>query len=804
MNKRILTLVLALVMVFGLAATAFAAPEVEKITNPKVQWLIDKNIVEGRLQDDGKTKVFDLDKTITREEVAKLVILYKGSENLARSLKGTKGIFSDVAIDRWSNGYINTAALDNLIIGYPDKTFKPEGEITYAEVAAILVRMNKKWTAADEKAAVWPSSFMKAAEQFGILKDVKIEDANAKAIRERVFEMMYNAFDGTYQAPIVNDKLGVVSRVWVDGIQLNGKDEFKVTRDTVFVGSDLNNLYKADDFYGALVRIALNKDNEITHIVILGNNGIAQPIARWNGIAEKGVIKDTAPAANLSNASNDEIEFDMADGILTVTDKTRIFVADKGTKNFYEAKKVGDAIDFKEEEHFEDVYAAYDVQAVTGVKYARVIVFAHGKELKANKDLVRITNNVNSSYKFMAENTKAVEKEYDISKYDKNFPANYGFEKMDVVKLTREGENGVSKVEKRIDYSEDNVYEVTAISDIRYNSDGTASFSGNKIELKDKNGSTKEFALSLDGVSVFTNGLGKGAHVQIAFEDTEKLVIDVISKVDIALRGWFEDGKPANYKCGFLTGINFTKHDGLLLTIKHEGVKDVYKPLTPDFLAPLTERFFDGCQGEKAFIEYLYERYSLAFTPGEEEDMGRYQLIVKIIEEAITQNILEEQGIEVCYQEKANNHDAYIHIVHELKLSDAFAEKVQKIILDEYKAWAEEECAKAKAEFAPYVKYLPSTGITWPSGVTNEQATNPENIKEEIVKFFNAKAAVDPEAPELTEDMIELTKLDDGGHWTYSIKGPELDECTTCEPLAVIDTFNITINTDTTLIIEIN
>lgn len=607
MNKKILTLVLALVMVLGTFGMAFAEVEVEKVTNPKVQWLIDKGIVEGRLQDDGETKVFDLDKTITREEVTKLVIFHRGSEKLARALQGTKGNYTDVDTGRWSNGFINAATVEDLVEGYPDKSFGPERDITYAEIAAILVRMDSRWTAADEKNADWPLSYIKAAEDFGILKDVKIGDANEAAVREKVFEMMYNAFDGKYQAPIVNDKMGVISRVWADSIEINGDDEYTITKDTIFIGDSLRVLYNAQDLRGALVRLAIDDDNEVSHVVVLGNNKIAQPIGKWVGIAEGGVIKDEAPAANLTEANKDEVVFE-GGRKLVINDKTRFFVADVEKGNYFEAEKLTDAIDTDKDEHLEGVYAAFDVQSVTDVEYARVIVFSAGKEPKDSKDLRRITESVRGNYLFKAEDTKANETEYSIKEYESAFPFNHEFERMDVVELVRTGETGVKRAVMKIDYSEDPVFKVTDIGDIRYHADGTVSFRGDEIELEDKNGTTNTYALDLDGVNVFTHGLAEGAHVQVHFDDDDNRVIDIVSKVDRGLKGTLPEGTPANEICGKILNL-VPNHDGTYLTVTLE-LKDepaylpkVYRILAEELLLVVDpDNEFDGITDEATLI----------------------------------------------------------------------------------------------------------------------------------------------------------------------------------------------------------
>lgn len=544
MNKRILTLVLALVMVFSLAVGAFAAPA--EADNAKVQWLVDKGIIEGRLQDDGKTKDLELDKTITREEVAKIVIYYRGSESLARALQGTKGIFTDVNADRWSNGFINAAQVEKLVEGYPDKTFQPAGDITYAEMAAILVRMNKKWTAADEKNAEWPLSYIDAAEKFGILKGLNIKDFNAKAVREKVFEMMYNAFDGKYQAPVANDRLGVVSRIWANEIELNGKDTYTIEKGTVVINGKNYSTFDVAKLYGALVRIVVDGENNVSHIVKLGDaekyEAIPPVETLWEGIVNKGsLVSDATIAANVMDKDGFEYK-----GVKYIFDgNTRFFVSDVKADNFFEAKKAADAVDFKNVDHMDHFYFAYDTSKVAGKNYVRAIVFSSGKDNGGDSTNYRVVGQMARDFKLTVEDVFAKEIETSFAKFNKAFPFNYDLDNLDVASFVLDKDNNVKSYDKIIDYSEDEVYAVENREDFRLTRDGKVTFVRSFIELKDEHGDKQTFDLD-PKADIFTHTAmvaknNKGLfNVQVRIKgDT----IDVVSIVDKDLEGALPAGK---------------------------------------------------------------------------------------------------------------------------------------------------------------------------------------------------------------------------------------------------------------------
>ena len=91
MNKKFLSLVLALVMVLGTFGNVFAAAAPEKkevkevpkltTTEAKAKWLIDNKYVVGTADKDGKaTGNMDLNSPIRRDAVAKMLVFAIGEQ----------------------------------------------------------------------------------------------------------------------------------------------------------------------------------------------------------------------------------------------------------------------------------------------------------------------------------------------------------------------------------------------------------------------------------------------------------------------------------------------------------------------------------------------------------------------------------------------------------------------------------------------------------------------------------------------------------------------------------------------------
>ena len=375
MNKKIISLVLALVMVLGTFSSVFAettkkaeakkaeaGEKVEKVVGKdnKIQYVIDKKLVEG--YEDGN---YGLDKNIKRSEITRLLVLANGNEELAKQLQGSMKIYSDVDTKHWANGVISvgtTVPSDAngiaMLAGYPDGSFKPENDVTYAELAKMLVVLAKKDLTADMvKNAKWATSWMTWAAQLGILDDVNVVDSNKAANRADAFTMVYNALYAMKEFKRVpaNETRGILSELDNKTLQLNQdkEKEYKITDSTVFViGVGRQQIQKVNvlnnkEFYlGSLVRILVNEKNEVTHIIELGNpekmalngqgstEGLVLNNKLWNGVADA-----TASTKAYKGNKNSDLAQSGFNSYVTFgfnsdrTEAKRVHFENEGTKN---------------------------------------------------------------------------------------------------------------------------------------------------------------------------------------------------------------------------------------------------------------------------------------------------------------------------------------------------------------------------------------------------------------------------------------------------------------------------------------
>lgn len=555
MNKKIISLVLALVMVLGTFTSVFAAEttekkaeakkaeageKVEKVVGKenKIQYIIDKKFVEG--YEDGS---YGYDKNIKRSEITRLLVIANGNEDLAKKLQGSMQVYSDVNTAHWANGVITVGTTRPsdangiaMLAGYPDGSFKPERDVTYAELAKMLVVLVKKdLTPEMVKNAVWASSWMTWAAELGILDDVTVADSNKAANRADAFTMMYNALYKMQEFKRVpaNEKIGVLSSLNKDKLVLNQdakEQEYTITADTVFVNTyekdrtnviKVKNITNPDYYLGSLVRIMTNDKKEVTHILELGNPkdmalgrpaGTAGDNSRWNGVADATVSTKWSDVNTLNSTMKTvldswaKIEFkDNRNGVKGITfqtpsnkevkyvrvnSDTKVYVANPYNNIMREVKDINEAMSLlgyapERWDMIPNVYAGYDTDGHTSAikrfdatdrNTAKVVVF-NVVAKSEDGDLYRVVNQSSSLGKATLEDTDGKLYDRDFFKNMSAFPYNYG-DLYDVIEVNPRAAAGTDTIDKRIDHSDTVKYPIVEVIGL-YND-------GKSLELKDE------------------------------------------------------------------------------------------------------------------------------------------------------------------------------------------------------------------------------------------------------------------------------------------------------------------------------
>lgn len=132
------------------------------------------------------------DKTFTRAEAAAIMVKLFGMKAAAIDAAKGQTKFKDLPASHWATGFINLAVGTGIIQGYPDGTYKPDKNVSNAELSAMLVGV-LGYTPKLE--GTWPSNVISKATELGLLDGVNVTDYNAAALRSNVFLAADNALD---------------------------------------------------------------------------------------------------------------------------------------------------------------------------------------------------------------------------------------------------------------------------------------------------------------------------------------------------------------------------------------------------------------------------------------------------------------------------------------------------------------------------------------------------------------------------------------------------------------------------------
>ena len=191
MKKRILTALLAVVMVFttqvipaGAAETVRFSDLPDTNTATAVESLRLMGVLDG--YGDG---TFRPDRQLTRAQFCKMVTyMVDGAGELGRYRAVT--VFPDVKPSHWAAGYINLAAKGrNIIAGYPDGKFYPERTVTLGQAVTILLRLLGYKD--EDVGGVWPDSYMAVGAAAGLTDGVGT-DGNAPLTRAQAAKLFVN------------------------------------------------------------------------------------------------------------------------------------------------------------------------------------------------------------------------------------------------------------------------------------------------------------------------------------------------------------------------------------------------------------------------------------------------------------------------------------------------------------------------------------------------------------------------------------------------------------------------------------
>ena len=186
MKKKYIALLLALVMTL----TSFPMTGIyAQSANYKIETLQQKQIIVGR--GDGGLQ---LNEYLTRAEAVKLLVHASGMEELTKNVDMSQQHFKDVPSSHWAFKYIELMKSYQMVAGMPDGNFYPNDRISYEEMIALIVRLDKDFPGVKGKSeGRWSTPYLSYAKDKNLLDGVTLENSKNLSIRRDIFYMIYNA-----------------------------------------------------------------------------------------------------------------------------------------------------------------------------------------------------------------------------------------------------------------------------------------------------------------------------------------------------------------------------------------------------------------------------------------------------------------------------------------------------------------------------------------------------------------------------------------------------------------------------------
>lgn len=129
-----------------------------------------------------------LENNIKRSEFITLVNRSFGLVD-STDLNGYKINFTDIAVKHWAYDHIRIAVKNKLVTGYPDKTIRPDNNVTYAEALTVIVKALGYESALKGS---WPNNVLDKAKELKLTTNLDLA-SNKPITRGEMCVIVYNA-----------------------------------------------------------------------------------------------------------------------------------------------------------------------------------------------------------------------------------------------------------------------------------------------------------------------------------------------------------------------------------------------------------------------------------------------------------------------------------------------------------------------------------------------------------------------------------------------------------------------------------
>ena len=296
-TSKLFAIVITLAMLFSVFPAAGFGATYEDVAGTDQEEAVERlnslEILEG--YPDG---TFRPDNTITRAEATAVAVRLLGMGDLGK-VAGDNTQFPDVNEDHWASGVVNIGVANDLIEGYPDGTFKPDEDVSYAETLTILLRVLDY----DTSELSWPYGIITKANVMGLL-EVTDFNSNDPAPRGHVAAFANQSLDAeTYKTEdgsqvksgetLLEKRLGftevegLVTDIPRTNSSLSDNEVVILDEDDEEATFELVDEIDFEYFLATEVKTLVNEDDEITSLNIIEKDNVKIGAFAWCGDDEE-------------------------------------------------------------------------------------------------------------------------------------------------------------------------------------------------------------------------------------------------------------------------------------------------------------------------------------------------------------------------------------------------------------------------------------------------------------------------------------------------------------------------------------
>ena len=264
--KKTLCLVLALVFILGLCTVGAVGVNFDDENEIKyenaVKAMAGLGIIQGDDRDnDGKMEFRPKD-GLTRAEAAKIIACVVAGPNINNW--PARQVFDDVPADHWAARYIAYCQHNNIINGVGDGKFDPNGKVTLAAVAKMLLAAAGYGKKGEFTGPEWAYNVVATAMQTKVLTGLSGSNMEADATREEMALLSYNTLlnvvqvvldsnTNSYVPETINGATGVTlsETVWElrtdEGVIIANKSNDSSAKGTVLSGTGTQAYYVTEE-----------------------------------------------------------------------------------------------------------------------------------------------------------------------------------------------------------------------------------------------------------------------------------------------------------------------------------------------------------------------------------------------------------------------------------------------------------------------------------------------------------------------------------------------------------------------------